>query len=192
MKNLGYFLVVIVTAFACSSDDGGTPPPQPVDFLAAINSGGPDISLSGTDWVADKDNNASNTFSSADPDLEIAGTDDDELYRTEINDPNAFTYEIAVPAEGPWKVDLHFAEIFFGVGANTAGEGARVFDVDIENGAATLVDYDIIMKAGAPATAIVESFSGIMVTDGNLTITFTATTDRPKVSAVEVSGSYIP
>ncbi len=196
MKNLGYFLVFVVTAFACSSDDdGGPPPPQPIPFSAYINSGGPAISVGGNDWVADdnmQNSDAPETFSSIDPDLEIEGTDNDDLYRTEVFNPdNGFTYTIAVPGTATLEVKLHFAEIFHGV-ENGLGIGARVFNVDIEGGQASLTNYDIIQQAGAPATAIVETFSNISVTDGNLTIIFSMDVEAPKVNAVEVSGTYLP
>jgi len=198
MKNLAYLFLFVGIAFACGDDDD-PPAPMPVDFEAAINSGGPAVSTSGNDWEADKDNDAANVFTTADlttpaPDLEIDGTEDDELYRSEVNDGTGFSYNIAVPAEGPWSVDLHFAEIYFGVDEITDpdGTGLRVFDVDIENGQATLTDYDIVAEAGGSATAVVETFNNINVTDGSLTITFTAKVEAPKVSAVRVSGSYIP
>jgi len=201
MKNLAYFLVFVVTAFACSSDDDGVPPPpQPIPFSAYINSGGPAISVGGNDWVIDdamQNSDAADIFSSTDPDLEIEGTDNDDLYRTEVFELNeggedgVFTYNIAVPGNATLEVKLHFAEIFHGVD-NGLGIGARIFNVDIEGGQASLTDYDIIAQAGAAATAKVETFSNISVTDGNLTITFTADTDGAKVNAVEVSGTYLP
>ena len=184
----------VVTAFACSSDDGGTPQPQPMPFSAYINSGGPAISVGGNDWVVDDNNqnsDASDTFSSTDPDLEIEGTDNDDLYRTEVFDLDVFTYDIAVPGTATLEVKLHFAEIFHGVD-NANGVGARVFDVDIEGGQASLTNYDIIAQSGGPATAIVETFSNITVTDGNLTITFTAKVEAAKANAIEVTGTYLP
>jgi len=195
MKNLFYFLLAAGIAVGCSSDDeGGPPPPQPIPFSAYINSGGPAISVGGNDWVVDdnmQNSDASDIFSSTDPGLEIDGTDNDDLYRTEVFDLDVFTYNIAVPGEATLEVKLHFAEIFHGVD-NGNGIGVRVFNVDIEGGQASLANYDIIEQAGAPATAIVETFSNISVTDGNLTITFTSDVEAAKVNAVEVSGTYLP
>lgn len=187
MKNLGYFLVVIVTAFACSSDDGGTPQPQPVDFSTYINSGG--AAIGGTDWVADKDFTGGTVYPAAGPITEeIANTDNDALYQIERNgkDQTGFSYEIDVPANGPWDVELHFAEIFH------EAAGARVFDVSIE-GQVVLDDYDIFAEAGAKNTAVVETFSDVDIQDGNVTIEFTnGAADNAKISGIGVSGSYIP
>lgn len=192
MKNIGIFLVIAGLAFACSSDDDAPPPPQTMDFDAFINSGGPAINIGGNDWVADDNNqnsDATDIFESEDPNLEIAGTDNDALYRTEVFDLDVFTYNIAVPGEATLDVSLHFAEIYHDV-EEPGGIGSRVFDVDIE-GQATLSNYDIIEQAGAAATAVVESFNNISVQDGSLTITFTTVVDAAKVNAIEVTGTYI-
>lgn len=186
MKNLGYFLVFAGLLLSCSSDDeGAPPPPPPQDYAISINSGGGAFSFDGTDWVEDKSNDASDSFENI---VAIEGTENDGLYQSEVFDMDVFTYELAVPGEGPWEVKLHFAEIFHGV-ENANGVGARVFNVDIE-GQATLADYDIIEQAGAAATAVVETFSGINVQDGNLTITFTTVTDAAKVNGIEISGTF--
>jgi hypothetical protein len=188
MRNLGYFLVIAGLAFACSDDGGDPPAPQPMEFSTYINSGG--AAITGTDWVADKDFTGGNIFPAAgpDPDLEIENTDNDALYRIERNgkDQTGFSYDIAVPANGPWDVELHFAEIF-----HTA-VGARVFDVSIE-GQVVLDNYDIFAEAGAN-TAVVETFSDVDVQDGSVTITFTNEVDMDfaKISGIGVSGSYIP
>jgi hypothetical protein len=187
MKNLVYFLAIAGVIFGCSSDDETPPPPPPPDdFLVSINSGGPAYSFGGTDWEADRDNSASETFENI---VAIEGTENDALYQTEVFDLAGFTYEIPVPGTGPWQVDLHFAEIFHGV-ENGNGVGSRVFDVDIEGGQAQLSNYDIIAAAGAPATAVVETFTDIDVQDGNLTISFVQQVDAAKISGVEVSGTF--
>jgi hypothetical protein len=178
---------------ACTSTEIGlfTAPADctPNNFFVRVNSGGPSITYDFVVWEGDRDNNATGTFSSADPDLAIDGTENDELYRTEAFDLDrvGFTYELPVPNEGPWEIDLHFAEIFHGV-ENGNGTGSRVFDVDIENGQASLPGYDIIEKAGGAATAVVENFTDITVTDGNLTIIFTSVVDAAKISGIEISG----
>jgi len=144
MKNLVYFLMMAGVTIGCSSDDE-PPPPPPKDFLVHINSGGPAFSFGGTDWEADRDNTASDTFENI---VAIEGTENDALYQTEVFDLNGFTYEIAVPGTGPWQVDLHFAEIFHGV-ENGNGAGARIFNVDIEGGQGQLSNYDIIGLAAS-------------------------------------------
>jgi len=94
------------------------------------------------------------------------------------------TYEIPVPSNGTYGVRLHFAEIFF----NEAS--ARVFDVDIENGEGTLVDYDIIPAANASFTAVIETFL-VTVNDGTLSIVFTDTIEAAKISGIELLGNDV-
>jgi len=185
MKNLVYFLAFAVVLLGCSSDD--EPPPPPTQTITtSINSGGPAFTFGDTNWEADRDNTATETFENI---VAIEGTENDALYQTEVFDLNGFTYEISVTREGPWQVDLHFAEIFHGV-ENGNGAGARIFNVDIEGGQGQLSNYDIIVAAGGPATAVVETFTGINVQDGNLTISFIQVVDAAKVSGVEISGTF--
>ena len=67
-----------------------------------------------------------------------------------------------------------------------AEKGSRIFNIDIENGQEQLNNYDIIVAAGGSATAIIESFTGLSVNDGNLTITLTSVVEFPKISGIEV------
>lgn len=152
-------------------------------FATRINSGGPAFSFDGLDWVEDEFFDGGTTFSST---IDIASTTNMELYQTE-RFAGTLVYEIPVAA-GNYDVNLHFAEIYYGVpGAGEAGgEGSRVFNVDIENGQEQLTDYDIIVAAGGAATAVVEVFSGITVDDGFLTVTFTSVVDNAKISGIEV------
>jgi glucose/arabinose dehydrogenase/PKD repeat protein len=156
-----------------------------------INSGGPTYSFDTTTWSADQHFNAGaiTTVTTA-----IANTNNDQLYQTERYATSGdLIYEIPV-ANGEYNVNLHFAEIFYGVpGGAVGGIGARIFNVDIENGTETLLNYDIIAQAGGSATAIVESFTNVTVTDGTLTITLTGVVELPKISGIEVivAGSSI-
>ena len=115
----------------------------------------------------------------------IAETDNDALYQTErVSNDNLddFIYEIPVPGNGTYAVNLHFAETAFDQ------VGARVFDVIVEGNLA-FNDYDIIEAAGDNNTAQVENISGFQVNDGFLTIEFISETERAKVSGIEVFGS---
>ncbi|MEX0274892.1 MAG: PKD domain-containing protein, partial [Flavobacteriaceae bacterium] len=91
-------------------------------------------------------------------------------------------------SNGTFDINLHFAEIYFGVmtGGAEGGVGSRVFNVDIEGGQVTLTNYDIIAEAGAAATAIIENFTNITVSDGSLTIVLTGVVDSPKINGIEV------
>jgi hypothetical protein len=78
---------------------------------------------------------------------------------------------------GTYEVRLHFAEIFW------TDPGRRIFSVTAE-GLPAVTDLDMVATVGA-ATALVRTATRT-VTDGALTLTFTATADQPKVSAIEV------
>ncbi len=149
-----------------------------------INAGGPAYTFAGNAWAADQYSNGGIAFTKNMP---IENTENNQLYQTErYRDNGTLIYEIPV-ANGEHGVNLHFAEIFFGLPGQGAsgGAGSRVFNVDIE-GQEQLENYDIFVAAGGAATAIVESFTGIEVNDQSLTITFTPITEFPKISGIEV------
>ena len=149
-----------------------------------INSGGLNYTFDGNTWSEDQYFNGGKIFTTR---SSIANTTNDQLYQTErYRTIGNMTYEIPV-ANGEHSVNLHFAEIFFGLPGEgvSGGVGSRVFNVDIE-GQEQLENYDIFVAAGGAATAIVESFTGINVTDESLTITFTPITEFPKISGIEV------
>ena len=131
----------------------------------------------------------------------IAGTDEDVLYQSERfgggGNVAPFSYNFPVD-NGTHDVALHFAEIFHGVSGNNSAQctngdctGKRVFSVDAE-GQTVLSEYDIFAEAGASATAIIETISGIEVTDGELNLSFYLGEngmDNAKVSAITVRTS---
>ncbi|TDU34167.1 PKD domain-containing protein, partial [Gelidibacter sediminis] len=160
-----------------------------------INSGGPDYTYETIDWSQDQYYNGGDSFSNT---IQIANTGNDQLYQTERYDTSGIlVYEVPVPS-GTYDLNLHFAEIYFGVPGDGAdgGEGSRVFNVSIENGQYELVNYDIIVAAGGSATAVIENFNNINVEDGFLTITLTSVENSAKISGIEVfvsgSGSMPP
>ena len=57
--------------------------------------------------------------------------------------------------------------------------------MNIENGQASLSNYDIVQQAGV-FTAKIEQFSNVSVADGSLTITFLSIVDNAKISGIEV------
>jgi len=115
---------------------------------------------------------------------DIAGTTDDSLYRTERNIVAAggtMTYNIPV-VNGSYDVELHFAELFYGViNLTPPFEGKRKFDVFIE-GTQVLNDFDINDTVG-PATAIMMTFV-TTVADDTLDIAFTSVVNRAKVNGI--------
>ncbi len=157
---------------------------EPVSDVVNINAGGSSFVFRDKEWSADQYFIDGEAFSAS---IEIANTENDLLYETERYDTDGtLIYEIPL-LPGEYSLDLHFAEIFFGVGNNPGGIGSRVFNIDVENGQGIASNYDIIERAGGPAAAIVESFTNISVEDGNLTITLTAVTGDPKISGISVS-----
>ncbi len=181
---------VYVFRFAVTDDEGDTAIDEvTVNVLAQgnvnrINAGGPAYTFDGTAWAADQYSNGGIAFSNNTP---IANTENDQLYQTErYREDGTLIYEIPV-ANGLHSVVLHFAEIYWGLPGNGAdgGAGSRLFNIDVE-GQARIENYDIFTEAGGPATAVVENFPDINVTDESLTLTFERITDFPKVSGIEI------
>lgn len=140
-----------------------------------INAGGTAITADGLTWDADCFyGGASNTYVKA---KSIASTAPEALYQSE-RFGRRFSYSLpATP--GVYSVRLHFAEIYF------SSAGKRIFDVDVENAQARLVQLDIFSAVGADR-ACVKSINDIHVSDGSLDIAFEALADNAKIAAIEV------
>jgi hypothetical protein len=109
--------------------------------------------------------------------LDIEGTDDDDLYTTErwlVSD-----YKFDLP-NGTYYVVLHFAEN----NPTLAAPGRRVFDVSIE-GEPFLNNFDPFAEAGFHK-AIFKVADGVLVGDGRLDIAFVPETENPEINAIEV------
>lgn len=153
--------------------------PATVSDNLRINAGGPEVTTSGITWAADQHFMGGNPYEDVRP---IDNTNDDVLYQTERY--GDMTYAIPVQ-NGNYTVNLHFAEIYFGVpGAGPGGVGSRVFDATLE-GAVVLDNYDIYADAG-PATAVIKSFPNINITDGFINLSFISLVDNAKISAIEI------
>lgn len=88
-------------------------------------------------------------------------------------------------ASGSYIVSLLFAEVY----GPTMAQGARVFDVKMEN-SLVFNDVDIYKDAGNAGNKAVTKSTTISVTDGALNIEFVHTgKQNPKVSLVRVEGS---
>jgi hypothetical protein len=129
-------------------------------------------------WSADNSfsgGDSGNTTSS------IQNTSDAALYQTERW--GQFSYNFTVP-NGNYTVLLKFAEIYW------TKVGQRVFNVSI-NGTPVLTNFDIIVAAGGPLTAVDKSFP-VAVTNGTITVQFTTgSANWPKVSAIEIQGASV-
>ena len=109
--------------------------------------------------------------------IEITGTNDPALYRTERWGMSGYGFDLP---SGNYKVRLHFAETYDGI----TGPGQRVFDVDVEGTA--IPNLDIFALAGGARKAYVVE-STVAVTDGKLDIGFAANVQSPMINAIEVS-----
>ena len=161
--------------------------------ILRINSGGPEVTYGDIVFLADQyfegiTESYTNPFVT-----EIAETDMDEIYLTErvtrsFDILTPFNYKIPV-TNGTYTVKFYFAEIYWGVENQNmldGGDGSRVFDLSMED-VEIFRSYDIHKEVGA-ATATSRMYN-IEVTDGELNISFRASKDRPKVSAIEIFGN---
>ncbi|MBI1299304.1 hypothetical protein GC175_30605 [bacterium] len=145
--------------------------------VALINAGGSSYQDSeGQTWVADQHFSGGSVYSESGG---IANTVNDPLYQSERF--GNFSYNIPL-ADGTYQVCLHFAEIYW------TNPNQRVFDVSIE-GQLVLDNYDIIVAAGAPDTAVVECIEQVSSTGGSLDISFATIVNNAKVSAIAIFGS---
>ncbi|MCC5835776.1 MAG: choice-of-anchor D domain-containing protein [Opitutales bacterium] len=158
---------------------------QTVQDPIRINAGGPQYTdAGGRVWMADSYFVGGSAYSSGS--IDIAETMDPVLYRTERWGNNTFSYQIPVEP-GEYDVQLHFAEIYYGVavGVDQDQTGKRVFSIALE-GSGVLSNYDIWSDVG-PATAVTKTFESIAVLDGVLSITVNIGKDSAKFSAIEIT-----
>ncbi len=159
--------------------------------ILRINSGGPEITFGDVTFFQDNYVEGP-TFPFVNEFLtEVAATDFDELFYTERvtkNDSSTtpFFYKIPV-SNGTYTVKLYWAEVYWGVHPDVidGGVGSRIFSVRMED-KPIITNIDLFEELG-PATADTRMYD-IEVTDGELTIMFQSTVDRPKISAIEIFG----
>lgn len=157
-----------------------------------INSGGPEITFGDVTFLKDQYGDGP-TFNYTNEFLtEVDGTEFDEVFFTERVTQNDFPLEpfsYKIPVEnGIYSVRLYWAEVYWGVHPNgiPGGVGSRIFSVTME-GQPIITDIDLFAELGG-ATADSRMYD-IEVTDGELTITFQSTVDRPKISGLEIFGN---
>ena len=122
------------------------------EAIYRINAGGPAVTIDGLTWGADQFfRNSSGVYTKVKP---IEATASDALFQSERYG-SRFSYSIPVEP-GIYMITLHFAEIYF------SSAGARVFDIDVENSQATLVNFDIVSSVG-PNCAAVKTIDNIYV-----------------------------
>lgn len=142
------------------------------DLVVAVNSGGNAITVAGVPFKADQYYRGGAVNSTSDA---IAGTENDGLYQTERY--GAYSYEVPV-SEATYDVELHFNELY----QTTAG--SRVFSVAVE-GQMLFSDLDLFATAGHD-TAYSRVIKDVVVSDGSLSITLTATIDNGTISGFAI------
>ncbi len=159
---------------------------QPNASLIRVNCGSGSVTDSdGNGWSGDQPyspgswgyTSSGGTYSTTAP---IANTDNDTLYQSERYGMDGYRFDVP---NGIYQVTLEFAEIYF----NASGQ--RIFDIAIEN-QQKIDNLDIYARVGKDAAlnmAIgIQSTAQILVSDGHLDISFTASKDNAKISAIEV------
>lgn len=161
-----------------------------------INAGGPTQTVNGVTWDGCTSLSTCGgrvtggfayTQSSPPPITGVASPANAALYTTEWTGGQsqgipaggtAFTFTVPVPA-GQYRVRLHFTEL------NKNGPGLRVFDVNLEGGAAELVDLDLYARTGGMGRVWVREFL-VNSTDGDVSVAFVRKVENAKVSALEI------
>lgn len=133
-------------------------------------------------WAADT--GAEDGTSENRPDLQVTGTTNPEIYRTERYGMSA--YAVKVP-NGAYLVKLHFSEDYEGISAPED----RMFTYAVKDGNASgktikeVKDFSPWKAAGAQFKAYVDSVP-VNVTTGQITITFTPQVENPQINALEI------
>ena len=110
------------------------------------------------------------------PDLAIGNTKTPSVYRAERYSMTKFAQKLP---NGKYTVKLHFAETYEGI----AGKGERVFSFNVEG--KEFKDFDVAAKAGGVLKAYIETVE-VVITDGQLDITFTPSIENPEINAIEI------
>lgn len=149
--------------------------PEPSTVLYAINSGGAAFTATdGTEFVADQLVSGGKTYTS---NAGISGTTDDFIYQSERY--GNFTYELPV-TNGTYEITLLLAEIYFN------DPNKRVFDVAIE-GDEQMSNLDLYAVVGK--NAAYQITKTVEVTDGGLSLAFSAEINNAKLAGLVVTGS---
>jgi hypothetical protein len=110
------------------------------------------------------------------PGLEIAGTRDPVIYRSEHYSMGAFSWKLP---DGPYLVKLHFAETY----EDIYGPGERVFSFSVPG--REFKDFDVWKAAGGPQRPYVLTVP-VTITNGLLEIHFVAQVENPQVNGIEI------
>lgn len=141
----------------------------------AINAGGAAYTAAdGTEFTADQGVSGGRTYTSSNG---ISGTDKDLIFQSERF--GNFSYELPV-GNGTYQVTLLLAEVYF------SAPNKRVFDVSIE-GQERISNLDLFALVGKDAAYSVTET--VEVTDGSLSLSFSADVNNAKLAGLLVTGS---
>ncbi|MEL7186284.1 MAG: family 16 glycosylhydrolase [Pseudomonadota bacterium] len=177
---IGIFVTSIsLTIAACQSENPLPEPPEAMpDLTWAVNVGGDAYTgVDGTTYAADEFI-AGGVVGSME---QVKGSQDPALYRSyRIGD-----IEVARPIpNGVYDVTFHFAE------PTQANGGDRVFDA-VAEGERILADLDIVkFRDGKSFSALTVTTPDVVVSDGELNISFSATVGEPTLSGLVVRGKH--
>ena len=140
-----------------------------------INCGGPTVA----GFAADANFTGGHTFSTTSP-ISNLGSVPLAVYQTERSGPS-FSYDFTgLAPSASYLIQLHFAEIYWQT------PGSRMFNVSV-NGVRVFTNYDIFTKAGGANIAIVESINATSTSSGAISVTFDATANEAKLSAITLA-----
>ncbi|MEL6604827.1 MAG: malectin domain-containing carbohydrate-binding protein [Cyanobacteria bacterium J06614_10] len=152
----------------------GQQPNQKVATPVRINVGGQEyIDSKGQQWLADQFGSGGNT---ATKQVNIADTADQAVYQSK-RFGNELGYHIPVE-NGTYSVNLHFAETLW------KSDDTRTFDVAIE-GQSLNKGVDVHAEVGF-SQAYLQSYEGIVVTDGVLDLQLDGANKLAQLSGIEV------
>ncbi|MGA2651527.1 MAG: malectin domain-containing carbohydrate-binding protein [Terracidiphilus sp.] len=178
------------TSAASTQATATTQAPSSSGGYVSINAGGGAVSNSGggdNPFVADEDYSSGGTTYSVANTITIPASIASSAAPAAVYQDarqGAVTYTIPGLTPGSSNiVRLHFAELYF------SAAGSREFDVAI-NGTPVLTNFDIYATAGAQYTAVVEQFTAIANSSGDIVIAFTGgADDQPMINGLEVLDS---
>ena len=188
-----YYLVKAVdadgTSAASNQATNTTEPASSGTSIVSIDAGGPGESDSGggdNSFLADEDYTGGGTYSVPNtvtiPASVSATAAPAAVYQSARQGASTYTIP-GLTAGTSYSVRLHFAELYF------SAAGGREFNVAI-NGTTVLTNFDIYATAGANDTAVVEQFTAIANSSGQIVIAFTnGAKDQPMINGIEVLGT---
>lgn len=175
-------------------------------YIYRVNCGGPDYKDTyGNVWKADRQLTDSGCWGSQSWTKDYPGIPSFFASQRRITDPirntynwplfqsfrygrDKLTYTFPLP-DGRYRVELYFAEPWWGTGGSEDCSGFRSFDVSI-NGKTMLRDFDLWKIAGAHAA--VKRIFNVQATGGSITISFPNTeSGQAVISAVAIASGNV-